>query len=120
MSVFAPEDLHAMEFKADAFAFESVLRCLNSRQPNYSARRAFDPSVTLFFNFVREIGNRGSETHPRPSDRMLAVARSFFGGDAASILERSFDDLKQVEIFKKEIGDLTVGELLKCRDRPSN
>jgi hypothetical protein len=114
-AVFSVNISHAMEFAADKVAFELLLRNLASKDPTFSARRVLDLAVTGFFDFLRDIDNRGSTTHPRPSDRLLAVVREFFGDAAADIMRKSFSDLSQIEEFRKTVGDQSVGELLKSR-----
>ncbi len=99
----------------DETAFDIVLRVLRSVQPDYRARRALDLSATLFFNFVRDISNQGSETHPRPSDRLVEITRKFFGNDAAETMKQSFDDLTRIEEFRKQVDHLTVSDLLRNR-----
>lgn len=114
-SVFSANISHEMEFKADKVAFEVVLKSLAALQPDFPARRALDLSVTLFFNFVREISNSGSETHPRSSDRLLAVTHEFFGNDAASLMKKSFNDLSFIKAFQAQVGNQTVADILKTR-----
>ena len=113
--VFGTNVSHTMEFAADRFAFETVLRMLRMRDVNMPARRVLDLSVTLFFNFLREISNRGSESHPKPSDRILSVTREFFGGEAAHLMEASFNDLSAIAAFRDHVGSTTVSELLDAR-----
>ncbi len=103
---------HVIEFKADVFAFEALMKVLRTSQPDFPARRALDMSVTLPFNLLRDISNRGSESHPRPSDRILNVVSGFFGPGAAMVMERSFNDLSQIEAFRNLIGDVTVTDVL--------
>jgi hypothetical protein len=108
---------HAMEFAADRFAFGAVLRMLRARgAANMPARRVLDVSVTLFFNFLRDISNRGSESHPRPSDRIIAVTQDFFGNEAARLMRDSFYDLSAVSKFRDHVGPTTVAELLNQPD----
>jgi hypothetical protein len=114
-SIFGAEVSHRMEFQADKIAFELVLRAFAAREPEYPARLAFDLSVTLFFNFVREISNRGSITHPRPSDRILAITKEFFGDEEANIMEKSFRDLSYLEVFQRNVAGRKVAEVLKPR-----
>lgn len=114
--VFGSENVsHNMEFKADDVAFEIVLRIWRSIDPKYPARQALDNSVTMFFNFLREVSNRGCESHPRSSDRILSVTNSFFGENAAVLMEKSFDDLSQLGAFQEMLRGLTVTELLERR-----
>jgi hypothetical protein len=114
--VFRSNLSHNKEFKADEVAFDLVLRALRSVRADYRARRALDLSVILFFNFVREISNRGSESHPAPGDRLVALTRAFFGTDAADTMARSFNDLSQVAEFRSQVDHLSVAEVLRTRD----
>lgn len=106
---------HKMEFLADQIAFEIVLRIWRAVEPAYPARKALDNSVILFFNFLREVSNRGSRSHPRPSDRILSITSSFFGADAASLMQQSFDDLTKLREFQEMLNGLTVSDLLADR-----
>lgn len=111
--VFGSESVsHNMEYLADEVAFEVVARVWRSKDPNYPARKALDDSVTLFFNFLREVDNRGSESHPRSSDRILAVTNCFFGRQAADVMAASFDDISQIAVFQDLLGGITVSDLM--------
>ena len=113
--VFGANVSHEMEFAADQFAFETLLRVLRARGVSMSARRVLDLSVTLFFNFLRDISNRGSESHPTPSDRVLSVTCEFFGAEAAYLMKRSFNDLSIIAEFRDHVGDISISELLDAR-----
>lgn len=106
---------HDLEFKADAVAFDLVLRVMNETQPALPARRALELSAVLLFNFLREISNKGSESHPRPGDRLIAITREFFGDEAAALMARTFDDTSAIREFQRKFGKQTVAELLDRR-----
>ena len=118
--VFGVNVSHAMEFAADRFAFEAVLRLWFASDPSTAATIALYSSATLLFNVLREIGNSGSLSHPRPSDRLLAIVQSFFGPEAALLLAKSFDDLSYVASFGDHVGDRSVADLLCDRANPGS
>lgn len=111
-SIFDSSISHEQEFKADRTAFRLILRAVAAEQPDALARPLLDYSVTNVFNFLREISNRGSESHPRPSDRLLNVTREFFGVAAANTMEASFGDLREIELFQDLVGKKTVSQIL--------
>jgi hypothetical protein len=103
---------YTMEFAADRFAFMIVLRLLSQVNPEMSAGLALYMSATLFFNILREISNKGSETHPQPSNRLLAVVHAFFGAEAADLFRKGFDDLSYYQAFGELVGSRSVADLL--------
>ena len=113
--VFGNNVSHAKEFKADAKGFELLLRALSVDGPDFPAHRVLQLSVVIFFNFLREISNRGSESHPAPSDRIVAVTKEFFGNEAGDVMERSFANPALVSEFEKMVGNETIAELLRRR-----
>ncbi len=106
---------HDREFRADEFAFDALLRRVARDEPKFPARRLLDLSVTLFFNLMREISDRGSASHPPSSERLLRIVHTFFGERARAIMQASFSDLSKIEHFHREVGDRTVSQILDLR-----
>lgn len=111
--VFAHNVSHAMEYKADEFAFETVLKVLAAQVPHMRALQAFYLSALPTFNFLRDISNRGCESHPKPSDRILNLTGKFFGADAAVLMAKSFSEVAAINAFREQYGKLTATEMLR-------
>jgi hypothetical protein len=108
-------DSHKKEFAADAVGFDLVLAALAPRLGDMRAGMLFHWTIVMFFNFLLDISNRGSETHPPPSTRMLVLAHTFFGKDAASALMASFNDIGAVPAFHEALGKWSITDLLSRR-----
>jgi hypothetical protein len=118
-SVFSPSPSHAMEYKADEFAFECVLRACNALPTRPASSQALFLSATTVFNFLREIENRGSESHPAPSDRLVHITEDFFGSPAASLMVQSFNNLALIEKLRALLDQKGIVQLLDARKAPS-
>lgn len=114
-SIFLGNLSHQREYAADEVAFDVILRVLANVIPDYPARLALYMSVYLFFCLVRDICNRGSETHPRPTDRLLAVTRLFFGDKGATLMAQGMTDVGKVLEFHDQFDHLTVTDVLRSR-----
>jgi hypothetical protein len=114
-SMFLGNLSHQEEYAADDVAFDVILRVLANVTPDYPARLALYMSAYLFFCLVRDICNRGSETHPRPTDRLLTVTRSFFGDKGATLMAQGMTDVGKVLEFHDQFDHLTVTDVLRSR-----
>jgi len=115
IDIFRNEKCHQMEFAADRFAFEHVMRVISSTTPELPAFSAFSSAI-LSFNFLRGIANRESYSHPAPSVRLIALTKEFFGEDAANSMERSFLNPRILLEIQAASGKPSVTELLQRRD----
>ena len=113
--LFLGNSSHNKEFKADEFAFDATLRVLSNKGAMSSVLRAFDLSITLLFNFIREMSEHGCDSHPRSRDRLLSVTHTFLGQEAARLMQKSFNDTSVIQEFQRHIGNRTVAEVLNDR-----
>lgn len=115
IDIFKNEKSHRMEYAADRFAFEHVMRVISSTTPNLPAFSVFSSAI-LSFNFLRGIMNRESYSHPAPGVRLVALTKEFFGGDAGDLMERSFLKPSILLEIPAVSGNPSVAELLLRRD----
>ncbi len=84
---------HEIEYKADIKGYEIFSRYANTKYPKIPNELRMMPIVILM-DILGAIGIEENYTHPSPKDRVINIARSYYGGKVAKFWKSSYEMFK--------------------------